>query len=95
MLKVISTSKNFKVEIYDKDQKLIYDRVRYTSMTEIGTRLSGKYFGITTDDSDIKTTMPSNLQACIYLKEMKLITIHQKNTVKKIYERRANDFIQL
>lgn len=63
MLKVISTSKNFKVEIYDKDQKLIYDRVRYTSMTEIGTRLSGKFFGITTDYSDLKTDSAFQLKS--------------------------------
>ncbi|KAI5186952.1 hypothetical protein NEHOM01_1818 [Nematocida homosporus] len=47
--KVISTTKNFKIEIYGEDGKLIYDRIRYAAMTEIGTRLSGKYFGISTD----------------------------------------------
>ncbi|KAI5146634.1 hypothetical protein NEAUS05_0079 [Nematocida ausubeli] len=48
-LKIISTEKNFKIEIYDKDKNLIYDRVRYTQMAEISSRLSGKYFGLTTD----------------------------------------------
>ncbi|KAH9385317.1 uncharacterized protein NEMAJ01_0213 [Nematocida major] len=49
ILKVISTAKNFKVEIYDTDKKLLYDRVRYTSMAEMGSRLSGKFFGLTTE----------------------------------------------
>lgn len=56
ILKVISTSKNFKIEIYGEDHNLIYDRVRYSAMTEIGTRLSGKYFGITTEYHEAKTS---------------------------------------
>lgn len=48
-LKVISTSKNFKVEVYGEKKELLYDRVRYTAMSEIGTRLSGKYFSISTE----------------------------------------------
>ncbi|KAI5173107.1 hypothetical protein NEFER03_2085 [Nematocida sp. LUAm3] len=48
-LKVISTAKNFKVEVYGEDKHLLYDKIRYTSMTEIGSRLSGKYFGVSTD----------------------------------------------
>ncbi|KAI5181832.1 hypothetical protein NEOKW01_1989 [Nematocida sp. AWRm80] len=55
-LKVISTQKNFKIEIYGDDHKLLYDRVRYTSMTEIGTRLSGKYYSISTVYHTTKAT---------------------------------------
>ncbi|OAG33471.1 hypothetical protein NEIG_01969 [Nematocida sp. ERTm5] len=56
ILKIISTAKNFKIEVYDANRNMLYDRVRYTSMTEIGSRLSGKYFGLTTDYSSTKAT---------------------------------------
>jgi len=47
--KVIATSKNFKIEIYGHNGNLLYDKVRYTEMSEIGARLSGKFFGISTE----------------------------------------------
>lgn len=46
-VKIISTSKNFKIEIYEKD-KLIYDNLRFLETPILGDRTKGKYFGITT-----------------------------------------------
>lgn len=46
-IKVISTEKNFKMEIYDKD-KLIYDNLRFLHAAELGDRGAGKHFSFTT-----------------------------------------------
>lgn len=46
MLKVISTKKNFRIEIYNGD-RLLYDNLRFREADGLGNRLSGKYFGIT------------------------------------------------
>lgn len=45
-VKVISTNKNFKVELYDGD-KLLYDSFRYHSKGSLAGVGSGKYFNIT------------------------------------------------
>lgn len=44
-MKVISTDKNFKVEIYNED-KLVYDNFRLYNMGEEGLNKKAKYFGI-------------------------------------------------
>lgn len=46
-LKVISTEKNFKIEVYDGD-RIVYDNLRFLDTPILGSRKSGKYFGITT-----------------------------------------------
>jgi len=46
-MKVISTARNFKIEIYNGD-KLIYDSFRYLKADEIGDLKKGKHFSITT-----------------------------------------------
>lgn len=46
-VKVISTNKNLKIEIYEKD-KLLYDYLRFLDTSILGDRGGGKYFGITT-----------------------------------------------
>lgn len=46
--KVISTDKNFKVEIYDKD-KLLYDSFRHLRDDKLADLSKGKYFSITTE----------------------------------------------
>lgn len=48
-MKVISTEKNFKLEIYGDEGKLLYDRLRFTKATTLGDRMRGKYFGITAE----------------------------------------------
>lgn len=45
-VKVISTRKNFRIEIYNGDN-LLYDNLRFREADGLGNRLSGKYFGIT------------------------------------------------
>lgn len=52
--KVISTAKNFKIEIYGANGALLYDKVRYKSITELADRLAGKFFGISTEYHEIK-----------------------------------------
>ncbi|TBU07879.1 hypothetical protein CWI38_0028p0040 [Hamiltosporidium tvaerminnensis] len=50
-LKVISTKKNFKIEIYDlsnNSKKIIYDNLRFTETSSLGERGRNKYFTITT-----------------------------------------------
>lgn len=47
-MKVISTSKNFKVEIYDKE-KLLYDNFRLYDTAKYGFNKAGKHFGILAD----------------------------------------------
>lgn len=44
-VKVISTGKNFKIEIYNGDN-LLYDNLRFREADGLGNRLSGKYFGL-------------------------------------------------
>ncbi len=44
-MKVISTDKNFKVEVYDGD-KLVYDKFRLYDMAKEGLNQKAKYFGI-------------------------------------------------
>lgn len=46
-IKIISTKKNLKIEIYEKD-KLLYDYLRFLDTSILGDRGKGKYFGITT-----------------------------------------------
>lgn len=45
-MKVISTHKNFKIELYDGD-RLVYDSFRYYRREDLGTTTSGGYFNIT------------------------------------------------
>lgn len=47
-VKVISTSRNFKVEIYDKEN-LVYDSFRHISSDPLADLSKGKYFSITTE----------------------------------------------
>ncbi|KRH95317.1 putative Concanavalin A-like lectin/glucanase protein [Pseudoloma neurophilia] len=46
-VKIISTNKNYKIEIYEKD-KLLYDSLRFFDTSVLGDHGKGKYFGITT-----------------------------------------------
>lgn len=45
-VKIISTTKNFKIEIYS-GEKLLYDNLRFKTADILGDRSSGKYFGLT------------------------------------------------
>lgn len=63
--KVISTNKNYKVEIYEND-KLLYDNLRFLETPVLGDRGRNKYFGITTKYrkvSSSKTFLIKNIQA--------------------------------
>jgi hypothetical protein len=46
MVKVISTNKNFKLEVYS-GEKILYDRFRYFNRSNLGDRGAGGYFSIT------------------------------------------------
>lgn len=46
-IKVISTKKNFKVEVYD-DERLLYDNLRFIEAPILGPREGKKYFSIST-----------------------------------------------
>lgn len=47
-LKIISTEKNFKMEVYDGD-KMVYDYLRFVKTKALGDRGEGKLFSISTD----------------------------------------------
>ncbi|KAM0675002.1 hypothetical protein GVAV_001341 [Gurleya vavrai] len=47
-MKIISTSKNFRVELYDESGKLLYDNFRYVNLDGLGDLKNGKNFSITT-----------------------------------------------
>lgn len=47
-IKIISTKKNYKIEIYEKD-RLVYDNLRFLETPVLGDRGKGKYFSITTN----------------------------------------------
>lgn len=53
-VKVISTSKNLKVEIYDGD-RLLYDNFRLYNMDKYGFNKAGKHFGIVADYPNISS----------------------------------------
>lgn len=44
-LKVISTDKNFRIEIYNKE-KLLYDNLRFENADGLGDKTAGKYFSL-------------------------------------------------
>lgn len=44
-VKVISTTKNFRIELYDND-RLLYDNLRFKDASVLGTTKSGNYFSI-------------------------------------------------
>ncbi|KAG0438428.1 hypothetical protein DMUE_3094 [Dictyocoela muelleri] len=47
-VKVISTEKNFKMEVYD-GEKMVYDYLRFTKTSALGDRSEGKLFSISAD----------------------------------------------
>jgi hypothetical protein len=53
-MKIISTSKNLKIELYNED-KLIYDNFKIFSVSDLGFNLSGKYLGITADYKNVSS----------------------------------------
>ncbi|KAI5189593.1 hypothetical protein NECID01_0616 [Nematocida sp. AWRm77] len=53
VLKVISTSKNFKIEVYGENNTLLYDKFRYVSQEDLPNRVSGKFFGISTEYHEV------------------------------------------
>ena len=53
-MKIISTSKNLKIELHNED-KLIYDNFKIFGVSDLGFNLSGKYLGITADYKNVSS----------------------------------------
>jgi len=65
-IKIISTHKNFKIELYNQDGTLIYDKLRFVDKTALGDIDSYNYIALTSDIRKVSSEKE------IYIKKIKI-----------------------